>query len=87
MGFPGEAAADRANALSRRLIGEVRYFERAFTGERRLNRQANDDPSLAMSFVVLFVVLVAMVGMVAMVANVNITDVQLSTADIFGGVS
>jgi hypothetical protein len=81
------AAAGRANALSRRFIGEVRYFEHAFTGERRLNRQAIDEPSLAMSFVVLFVVLAAMVAMVAMVANMNITDVQLSTGDIFDRLS
>jgi hypothetical protein len=50
------------------------------SGERRLDRQENDEPSLTMSFVVLFVVLAAMV---AIVAN---TDVQLSTAaDLFDG--
>jgi hypothetical protein len=81
----GEAAADRANALSRHLIGAVRDFERAFTGERRLNRQANHEPSLAMSFVVLFVVLTALV---AIVANVSVSDIQLSTAaDFFDGPS
>jgi hypothetical protein len=79
-----EAVADRANALSRRFIGEVRYFERASTGERRLNRQAIDEPSLAMSFVVLFVVLAAMV---AIVANVSIPDVQLSTAGLWDGLT
>ena len=52
----------------------------AMSGERRLDRQANDESSLAMSFVVLFVVLAAMV---AIVAN---ADVQLSTAaDLFDG--
>jgi hypothetical protein len=82
---PDEAAADRANALSRHLIGTVRDFERAFTGERRLDRQANHEPSLAMSFVVLFVVLAAMV---AIVANVSVSDIQLSTAaDLFDGPS
>ena len=50
------------------------------SGQRRLDRQANDESSLAMSFVVLFVVLAAMV---AIVAN---ADVQLSTAaDLFDG--
>jgi hypothetical protein len=50
------------------------------SGERRLDRQANDEPSRAMNFVVLFVVLAAMV---AIVAN---ADVQLSTApDLWDG--
>ena len=52
------------------------------SGERRLGRQANDEPSLAMSFVVLFVVLAAMV---AIVANVSVPDVQLSAADSWDG--
>jgi hypothetical protein len=47
------------------------------SGERRLDRQANGEPSLAMSFVLLFVVLATIV---AMVASINITDVQLATA-------
>jgi hypothetical protein len=50
------------------------------SGERRLDRQENGEPSLAMSFVVLFVVLAAMV---AIVANISIPDVQLSTAADF----
>jgi hypothetical protein len=55
------------------------------SGERRLDRQANDEPSLAMSFVVLCVVLAAMV---AIVANISISDVQLSTtADLWDGLT
>jgi uncharacterized membrane protein len=50
--------------------------------ERRLDRQANDEPSLAMSFVVLFAVLAVMV---AIVANINVPDVQLSVADLWVG--
>ena len=53
------------------------------SGERRLDRQV-DEPSLAMSFVVLFVVLAAMV---AIVANVSIPDVQLSTAGLWDGLT
>jgi hypothetical protein len=52
------------------------------SGERRLGRQVNDEPSLAMSFVVLFAVLAAMV---AIVANISILDIQLSTADSLAG--
>jgi hypothetical protein len=52
------------------------------SGERRLDRQANHEPSLAMSFVLLFVVLAVMV---AMVANINVPDVQLSAADLWDG--
>jgi hypothetical protein len=55
----------------------------AMSGERRLDRQANE-PSLTMSFVLLFVVLAAMV---AIVANVNVPDVQLSTADLWDGLT
>jgi len=55
------------------------------SGERRLDRQANDEPSLAMSLVVLCVVLAAMV---AIVTNISIPDIQLSTAaDLFDGLS
>jgi hypothetical protein len=54
------------------------------SGERRLDRHANDEPSLAMSFVVLFVVLAAMV---AIVANISVPDVQLSTADLWDGLT
>jgi hypothetical protein len=55
------------------------------SGEHRLDRQANDEPSLAMSFVVLFVVMAAMV---AIVANISVPDIQLSTAaDLFDGLS
>ena len=53
------------------------------SGERRLDRQANE-PSLAMSLVLLFVVLAAMV---AIVANINVPDVQLSTADLWDGLT
>jgi hypothetical protein len=53
------------------------------SGERRLDRQANE-PSLAMSFVLLFVVLAAIV---AIVANVNVPDVHLSTADLWDGLT
>jgi hypothetical protein len=49
------------------------------SGERRLDRQANDEPSLAMSFVVLFLVLAAIVAIVAS------AEVQLSTADLWDG--
>jgi hypothetical protein len=53
--------------------------------ERCLDRQANDVPSLGMSFVVLFVVLAAMV---AIVANISVPDIQLSTAaSLFDGPS
>jgi hypothetical protein len=50
--------------------------------ERRLDLQANYEPSRTMSFVVLFVVLAAIV---AIVAN---ADVQLSTqADLWDGLT
>jgi hypothetical protein len=52
------------------------------SGVRRLDRQANHEPSLAMSFVVLFAVLAAMV---AIVANTSVPDVQLSTAELWDG--
>jgi hypothetical protein len=43
--------------------------------------EANDGPSLAMSFIVLFMVLTAMV---AAVANISVPDVHLSmAADLF----
>jgi hypothetical protein len=42
--------------------------------------EANDEPSLAMSFVVLFMVLAAMVATVAMVAGISPPDVQLAAA-------
>jgi hypothetical protein len=54
----------------------------AMSGQLRLDRHANDEPSLAMSFVLLFVVLAAMV---AIVANINVPDVQLSTAELWDG--
>jgi hypothetical protein len=55
------------------------------SGERRLDRQVIGEPSLAMSFVVLFVVLAAIV---AIVANISVPNVQLSTAaDLFDGLS
>jgi hypothetical protein len=54
------------------------------SGGCRLDQQAINEPSLAMSFVVLFMVLAAMV---AMVANIHITDVQLSTADLWDGLT
>jgi hypothetical protein len=76
-----EAAADRAT-VARRPLGTVLNVERAFTGERRLDRQANHEPSLAMSFVVLFVVLAAMV---AIVANISVPDIQLSSAELWDG--
>jgi hypothetical protein len=50
------------------------------SGERRLDRQANE-PSLAMSFVLLFVVLAVMV---AIVSNISVPDVQLSSAELWG---
>jgi hypothetical protein len=51
----------------------------------RLDRQTIDEPSLAMSFVVHFVVLASMV---AIVANISVPDIQLSTAaDLFDGPS
>jgi hypothetical protein len=53
------------------------------SGERRLDRQVNE-PSLAMSFVVLFVILAAMV---AFVANISVPDVQISTANLWDGLT
>jgi hypothetical protein len=52
------------------------------SGERRLDRQLNDEPSLAMSFVVLCVVLAAMV---AIIGNVSIPDVQFVQTDFLAG--
>jgi hypothetical protein len=46
--------------------------------ERRLNRQASDEPSLGMSFGVLCLVLFAMF---AIVININVPDIQLAPAD------
>jgi hypothetical protein len=46
--------------------------------ERRPDRQANDEPSLGMSFGVLCLVLVAMF---AIIANVSIPDVQFVPTD------
>jgi hypothetical protein len=51
------------------------------SGQLRLDRQVNDEPSLAMSFGVLCVVLLAMF---AIVANINVPDVQFAPADLFG---
>jgi hypothetical protein len=54
------------------------------SGTYHLDRQADDEPSLAMSFVVLFMVLASMVAMVAMVASISPPDVQLAAAvDLF----
>jgi hypothetical protein len=53
------------------------------SGERRLDRQV-DEPSLAMSFVVLFVVLAATV---AFIATISVPDVQLSTANLWDGLT
>jgi hypothetical protein len=55
----------------------------AMSGTCHLNRQTNDEPSLAMSFVVLFMVLASMVAMVAMVASISPPDVQLAAVDLF----
>jgi hypothetical protein len=48
------------------------------SGERRSDRQANDEPSLGMSIGLLGVVLFAMF---AIVANVSIPDVQFVPTD------
>jgi hypothetical protein len=48
------------------------------TGERRLDRQASDEPSLGMSFGVLCLVLAAMF---AIVININVPDIQLAPVD------
>jgi hypothetical protein len=53
------------------------------SGELRLDRQV-DEPSLAMSFVVLFVVLAATV---AFIATISVPDVQLSTANLWDGLT
>jgi hypothetical protein len=52
------------------------------SGERRLDRQANDEPSLGMSFGVLSLVLFAIV---AFVINFNVPDIQLDLADLLAG--
>jgi hypothetical protein len=52
------------------------------SGERRLDRQLNDEPSLAMSLFVLCVVLAAMV---AIVGNISIPDVQFVQTDFLAG--
>jgi hypothetical protein len=73
--------------LSSVAVGSARLRSQggvAMSRERRLD-QANDEPSLAMSFIVLCVVLAAMV---AIVTNISIPDIQLSTAaDLFDGPS
>jgi len=48
------------------------------SGERRLDRQVNDEPSLAMSFVLLCAVLAVMV---AIVANISIPEIQFVQTD------
>jgi len=48
------------------------------SGERRLDRQANDEPSLGMSIGLLCAVLFAMF---AIVGNVSIPDVQFVQTD------
>ena len=50
-------------------------------GQLRLGRHVSDEPSLAMSFGVLCVLLLAMF---AIVVNINIPDVQFAPADLFG---
>jgi hypothetical protein len=50
--------------------------------ERCLDRQANDEPSLGMSFGLLCVVLFAMF---AIIANVNVPDVQFVQTDFLAG--
>jgi hypothetical protein len=47
----------------------------------RLDRQVSDEPSLAMSFGLLCVVLLAMF---AIVVNISVPDVQFAPADLFG---
>jgi hypothetical protein len=51
------------------------------SGQLRLDRQVSDEPSLAISFGVLCVVLLAML---AIVVNINVPDVQFAPADLFG---
>jgi hypothetical protein len=51
------------------------------SGQLRLDRQVSDEPSLAMSFGLLCVVLLAMF---AIVVNINVPDVQFAPADLFG---
>jgi hypothetical protein len=50
------------------------------SGQLRLDRQVSDEPSLAMSFGLLCVVLLAMF---AIVVNINVPDVQFAPADLF----
>jgi hypothetical protein len=52
------------------------------SGERRFDRQANDEPSLGMSFSVFCLVLFAMF---AFVININVPDIQLDLADLLAG--
>jgi hypothetical protein len=52
------------------------------SGERRLDRQANDEPSLGMSVVLLCVVLFTMF---AIVGNFSIPDVQFVQTDFLAG--
>jgi hypothetical protein len=52
------------------------------SGERRLDRQANVEPSLGMSFGVLCLVLL---GIFAIVININVPDIQLDLADVLAG--
>jgi hypothetical protein len=51
------------------------------SGQLRLDCQVSDEPSLAMSFGVLCVVLLAMF---AIVVNISVPDVQFAPADLFG---
>jgi hypothetical protein len=48
---------------------------------QRLDRQVSDEPSLAMSFGVLCVLLLAMF---AIVVNINIPDIQFAPGGVFG---
>jgi hypothetical protein len=52
------------------------------SGERRLDRQANQEPSLGMSLGVLCLVLFAMF---AFVININVPDIQFVQSDLLTG--
>jgi hypothetical protein len=54
----------------------------AMSGERRLDQQANDEPSLGMRFGVLCLVLFAMF---AIVININVPDIQFVQSDLLAG--
>jgi hypothetical protein len=52
------------------------------SGERRLDQQANDEPSLGMSIGLLCAVLFAVF---AIIGSVSIPDVQFEQTDFFAG--